>query len=72
MYFFSICQYFIYYFYVRMFCLHVYLPHAYSTQRDQKRVTDPLGLELQRFVMYHVALGIEPRSSERVASVLNH
>lgn len=34
MYFFSICQHFIYYFYVHMFCLHVYLPRAYSTQRD--------------------------------------
>lgn len=51
--------------------MYIYPVHTVPKE-TQKRVMDPLGLELQRFVMYHVALGIEPRSSERVASVLNH
>ena len=43
----------------------------YSALAGQKRVLDPLGLELQRTVSCYVVLGLKPRSSERAAAALN-
>jgi hypothetical protein len=58
---------------VWVFCLHICLctvcvPGAHGSQR---RVSDPLELELQFVVSCHVVLGIKPRSSEKVVSSLN-
>jgi hypothetical protein len=50
-------------------CLHAC---AYSDLKDQKRVLEPLELELQRIVNHHVLLEVELISSGRVASALNH
>lgn len=35
------------YFYVYEYFVHMFVPPAYSTHRGQRRVSDPLGLELQ-------------------------
>ena len=53
-----------------MFCLHVYVYTMYVPYalRNQKRVLDPLELELQAFMW---VLGIEPGSSGRTARALN-
>jgi hypothetical protein len=37
----------------------------------QKRASDPLGLELQTVVGYHLSEGIEPQSSGRPLSYLS-
>lgn len=50
-------------------CLHLCL--CAVVHRDQKKVLNPLELELW-MMRYHVNLGIEPVSSEGVANVLNH
>ena len=42
-----------------------------SIQGGQKRVSDPLELELQMVVSYHVILGAEPVSPART-SAFNH
>lgn len=43
----------------------------YSAHRGQKKVLDPLELELQTNVSHHVNIGNRPRSSERVGKALN-
>jgi hypothetical protein len=51
----------------------VCVPCVYSTHIDQKRLSDPLELELKMVVSYYVGAGVgEPRSSSRAASALNH
>ena len=52
--------------------MHVCIAYLYSAQRNQKRASDPLELELQTVVNLHVGAGIEPGSSGRAASALNH
>jgi hypothetical protein len=42
-----------------MFCLCVCALHVYSAQGDQKRVSDPLGLNLQIVVSHHVGAGTQ-------------
>lgn len=54
-------------FYVCECLVHVYLCTTYVS--GAFRVQNPLELLFQRVVSHHV-LGIEPESSERVASVL--
>lgn len=44
--------------------------HVCSAHDGQKRVSDPLRLELQKVVSHPVRLGIEPRSTGREASAL--
>jgi hypothetical protein len=38
-------------------CIYVCVLYAYSTHRDQRRVSDPLELELQLSVSCHVGAG---------------
>ena len=45
------------------------VPGAYG---GQKKASDPLALELQLALSNHVGAEIEPGSSERAASALNH
>lgn len=54
-------------------CLHVCLCTARvpNSLRSQERASDPLDLELQRVVVYHVGAGYGTCSSGRVAGALN-
>ena len=54
--------------YLWLFCLHVCL----CTCRSQKRVLDPLELELHVVISSLLMQEIENRSSARVSSALNH
>jgi hypothetical protein len=47
----------------------MYIPHIH---RDQEKVLNPLKLELQMVVSYHVYSGIGPRSFVRTASSLDY
>lgn len=59
---------------VQVFCLHVCLCIFCTPgiHRGQKRALDPLELEFYIFVSHEVKQGIEPESSGRATSVLNH
>ena len=46
--------YFMFYVCECLACMHVYVPHVCSAHRGQKRALDPLELELQEVVSYHV------------------
>lgn len=43
--------------------MHNCVPRASSAHRDQRSTSDPLGLEFQRVMSFHVGAGIESVSS---------
>lgn len=50
-----------------------FVPHACSAHREQMKVSDPQGLELQMIVNFNVCWELnEPRSSGRIVSALNY
>jgi hypothetical protein len=46
--------------------------HVPGANGGQKKILGPLELELQMIISYHEVLGIEPGSSGRASSALNH
>ena len=59
-------------FYISLMCMNVLPAYMPGAPGVQKRVSDILELELLMVVSHVWVLGIEPRSSERAASVLSH
>lgn len=62
---------FLFYMYAYSICMYAYTLHACIAHEGQKRVLDPLGLELQMAVS-HVGTGNWIWYFGRVASALNH
>lgn len=52
-------------------CICIFVLYAYSTFRDQKRLSDILELELQLWATM-LMLGTETEFSAKAASALNH
>jgi hypothetical protein len=52
--------------------MYVCAPCIISAYRNQKRVSDPPGLELETFVSHHVNAGNQLESSGRATSAFNH
>lgn len=52
-------------------CMYVFVPHACRIQGDKKKESDLLALKLSLPAVLWI-LGIEPESSGRAASALNH
>lgn len=57
-----------------VFCLHVYLGSrcVSGSHGNQKRALHPLELKLQMVMCCHLGVGMEPKSSGRVAGALKH
>lgn len=49
-------------------CLYVYALCTCTSCRSQRRISDPLELDLQKVVSHQVDAGIEPTTSERAVS----
>lgn len=52
-------------------CMYFCAPHACRAHGDQKRASDPLGLEVQMVVNVMWMMGSEPSSSGRASSTLS-
>lgn len=51
---------------------YVFESHVCDTHKVQKRLLDPLELELKAVVNHHMGAGTEPGTSAKVVSALNH
>lgn len=58
--------------YMGVLPVYVFESHVCDTLKVQKRLLDPLELELKAVVNHHMGAGTEPGTSAKVVSALNH